>query len=173
MTRAFLLAPTIATTRAAAFAALLTASCAGHHAPAPAPAPVETAPAETTVVSTDILAREPNSNRSQVKHILIGWRDKAEAYGGGIDPRAQARSRADAEGVVRDIVGQLKAGADFDTLMREHSEDSGSAASGRPFTVTPDAQLVIEFRQLGLRLQPDEVGVVESDFGFHIIKRVE
>jgi parvulin-like peptidyl-prolyl isomerase len=32
---------------------------------------------------------------------------------------------------------------------------------------------VIEFRQLGLRLKVGEIGVVESDFGFHIIKRVE
>jgi hypothetical protein len=39
--------------------------------------------------------------------------------------------------------------------------------------VTPDASLVIEFKQLGLRLQLGEVGVVESDYGFHIMKRVE
>ena len=57
--------------------------------------------------------------------------------------------------------------------MKENSEDLGSAASGRAFTVTPDAQLVIEFRQLSLRLKLDEVGVVQSDFGFHIIKRTK
>jgi parvulin-like peptidyl-prolyl isomerase len=39
--------------------------------------------------------------------------------------------------------------------------------------VTPDAQLVIEFRQLALRLHVGEIGVCESDFGFHIIKRLE
>jgi parvulin-like peptidyl-prolyl isomerase len=39
--------------------------------------------------------------------------------------------------------------------------------------VRPDAQLVIEFRQLALRLRVGEIGVVESDFGFHIIKRIE
>lgn len=44
--------------------------------------------------------------------------------------------------------------------------------SGRAFTVTPDAQLVIEFRQLSLRLKPGEVGVCQSDYGFHIIKRI-
>ena len=70
------------------------------------------------------------------------------------------------------MVKQLQDGADFDAVMKEHSEDVGSAMSGRTFTVTPDAQLVIEFRQLSLRLKPGEFGVCQSDFGFHIIKRV-
>jgi parvulin-like peptidyl-prolyl isomerase len=68
---------------------------------------------------------------------------------------------------------QIKAGADFDMLMKQHSEDPGSASSARAYTVSPDAQLVIEFKQLGLRLNVNEVGVVQSDFGFHIMKRIE
>jgi hypothetical protein len=39
--------------------------------------------------------------------------------------------------------------------------------------VSPEAQLVIEFKQLGLRLRIGEVGVVQSEYGFHIMKRVE
>jgi parvulin-like peptidyl-prolyl isomerase len=58
-------------------------------------------------------------------------------------------------------------------LMKQHSEDPGSASSARAYAVSPDAQLVIEFKQLGLRLNVNEVGVVQSDFGFHIMKRVE
>ena len=56
---------------------------------------------------------------------------------------------------------------------RMHSEDPGSATTGESYDVSPDAQLVIEFRQLGLRLEVGEVGVVESDYGLHIIKRIE
>jgi peptidyl-prolyl cis-trans isomerase D len=164
MTRVFLLGPALAAAVA----------CGGSPAPATEPTPTAAeASAETTVVSSDILAREPVSNRTQVKHILISWQDKADAFQGGIDPRAAPRSHADAEAVVRDLVARIAAGEDFDALMQASSEDTGSAATGRPFTVTPDAGLVIEFRQLGLRLSVDEVGVVESDFGFHIMKRVE
>lgn len=164
MTRVFFVGPVLS----------LTIACGGAPpAPAEAPAPVEAAPAPTGVVSTDILAREPVSNRAKVKHILIGWKDKGENYGGGIDPRAAGRSREDAEAVVKEVLAALAGGADFDTVMRERSEDTGSAQSGRPFDVSPDAGLVIEFRQLGLRLAIDEVGVAESDFGFHIMKRVE
>lgn len=127
----------------------------------------------SSVVSGDILAREPLANTASVKHILIGWKDLEDQYQGHMDPRAAKRTKADAEAEVKSLVGQLKAGADFDALMKEHSEDTGSANSGRPFTVTPDAQLVIEFRQLALRLKVGEFGVVQSDFGFHIIKRLE
>lgn len=132
----------------------------------------ELAPAVSSVVSTDILAREPIANTATVKHILISWHDLADAFGGRIDPRADKRSKADAEAEVRAVVKQLQDGADFDAVMKEHSEDVGSAMSGRTFTVTPDAQLVIEFRQLSLRLKPGEFGVCQSDFGFHIIKRI-
>lgn len=122
------------------------------------------------VVSTDVLAREPVANNSQVKHILISWKDLDQ---GAKDPRAKDRTKAQAEALVKSLVAQLKAGADFDLLMKQHSEDPGSAASGRPYPVSPDAQLVIEFKQLGLRLNVNEVGVVQSEFGFHIMKRVE
>lgn len=132
----------------------------------------ELAPAVSPVVSADILAREPLANTATVKHILISWKDLADAFGGRLDPRAEKRSKADAEAEVRSIVKQLQDGADFEAMMKTHSEDTGSALSGRAFTVTPDAQLVIEFRQLSLRLRVGEIGVCQSDFGFHIIKRI-
>ena len=127
---------------------------------------------KSDVVSWDILEREPVANTATVKHILISWSDLEEAFGGRQDERAQQRDMKAAEAEVKSLLGQLKAGTDFDTLMREHSEDAGSAKSGTPFTVSTDAQLVIEFRQLSLRLQPGEYGVCQSDFGFHIIKRL-
>jgi parvulin-like peptidyl-prolyl isomerase len=121
------------------------------------------------VASGDILAREPVANNAQVKHILISWKDLDSAS----DERAKKRTKAEAEALVKSLVTQIKAGADFDMLMKQHSEDPGSASSGRAYPVSPDAQLVIEFKQLGLRLNVSEVGVVQSDFGFHIMKRVE
>jgi hypothetical protein len=140
--------------------------------PTPPAATSAVSPAVSSVVSSDILAREPVANTATVKHILISWRDLADSFGGHLDSRAAKRSKADAEDEVRSLVKQLQDGADFDAVMKAHSEDVGSAMSGRTFTVTPDAQLVIEFRQLSLRLKPGEFGVCQSDFGFHIIKRV-
>ena len=123
------------------------------------------------VVSWDILDREPVSNEARVRHILIGWRELEEAYGGRMAQTARERSRKDAEAEVEAILGQLKGGADFVQVMREKSEDTGSARSDVPITVTPEPPLAIEFRQLALRLEPGEVGVCQTEFGFHIIRR--
>ena len=130
------------------------------------------APVTPPVTSEDILAREPIANTASVKHILISWNDLADAFQGHLSERAAKRSKADAEAEVRSLMKQLQDGADFDTLMKASSDDPGSAKSGQPFTVTPEAGLVIEFRQLALRLHTGEVGVCQSDFGFHIIKRI-
>lgn len=130
-------------------------------------------PVASPVVSSDILAREPLANVVQVKHILIAWKDLAEQYQGRLDARAAKRTKADAENEVRALVKQLEGGADFDATMKTHSEDTMTAMSARALQVTPDAQLVIEFRQMSYRLKVNEIGVVQSDYGFHIIKRVE
>lgn len=127
----------------------------------------------SSVVSADILSREPLANTASVKHILISWKDLEDAFQGHQDPRAAKRTKADAEAEVRSLLGQIKAGGDFEALMKANSEDVGSASSNRAFTVTPDAQLVIEFRQLALRLNVGEIGVCQSEFGFHIIKRYQ
>jgi peptidyl-prolyl cis-trans isomerase C len=125
----------------------------------------------SSVVSSDILAREAVSNSVSVKHILIGWKDLGDAYQGRIDQRAAKRSKKDAEDEVKTLLAQLKGGADFDTLMKANSEDP-SSVNGHVFDVTPSSSLVIEFRLLSLRLKPGEMGVCESDYGFHIIKRL-
>ena len=147
----------------------LAAACGSGAKNAPA-APLEAAdpdPPPSPVVSADILAREPVASHVKIKHILIGWK------GTNNDPRAANRTKADAEALVKKLVAELKAGADFDQLMKDNSEDPGSAGLARAYDVSPDAELVIEFKQLGLRLNVGEFGVVESDYGFHIMKRVE
>src|SRR4051812_43431423 len=83
------------------------------------------------VVSGDILAREPVANTAEIKHILIGWNETGDERR---DQRATARTKPQAEEVVRQLVKQLQGGADFDALMKQHSEDPGSASSARSYT---------------------------------------
>ena len=45
------------------------------------------------VVSKEILEREPIANSCEVKHILLSWKDLADAFGGRQDKRAAARRR--------------------------------------------------------------------------------
>ncbi len=119
--------------------------------------------------SVDILKREPVTQKATVKHILLGWNE----VNTGRDPRAKKRDRAALEKLVKDTVAKLKKGAKIEPLMAQLSEDEGSAKSGKSYDVTPDAGLVEPFKKLSLRLNKGEVGVVKTDFGIHIIQRVE
>lgn len=125
------------------------------------------------IQSNDILARDAVTKKAVVKHILVSWRDLAKNYEGKIDPRGAARSRAEADALAGELLKRVRAGEDMDALMAQYSEDQGSAKSGRPYDVTPDAKLVFEFKRLSLRLNPGEAGLVQTTFGWHIIKRLE
>jgi parvulin-like peptidyl-prolyl isomerase len=118
--------------------------------------------------SAAILKRAPTTEKAKVKHILLGWKQVHAS-----DERGVERSRAALEKLVKETLGKLAKGAAFESLMAQLSEDPGSAPTGISYDVTPDAPLVAPFKNLSLRLKLNEVGVVKSDFGIHIIKRVE
>lgn len=123
--------------------------------------------------SNDVMRRDQKVDAAVVQHILIGWQDLGEAYPGGMDDRAKARSRWEAEKLVTELYDRAVAGEDFTALMKQYSEDRGSAETGRTYKVTPDGQFVFEFKFMGLRLDVGEVGKVLTPFGWHIIKRIE
>jgi parvulin-like peptidyl-prolyl isomerase len=118
--------------------------------------------------SAAILARKPVTDKAEVKHILLGW---TEVHAD--DPRGTKRTRAELEALVKKTVAALQKGGKIEPLMTELSEDPGSAKSGESYPVTPDAGLVQPFKDLSLRLNVNEVGVVKTDFGIHIIQRVK
>ncbi len=125
-------------------------------------------PLPDSLESAAILKRAPTTEKANVKHILLGWKDfHAE------DPRGVARTRAALEKLVKQTVAKLKQGDKIEPLMKELSEDPGSAESGQGYEVTPESGLVAPFKNLSLRLKLEEVGVVKTEFGIHIIKRVE
>ena len=150
-------------------------------APAPAakkpeatePAKVQKEEPKPAARNDDIMAREPVTKVAVVKHILIGWKELAPNYRGPVDPRALKRTKAEADKEARKLLGDVRDGLDMDTLMREYSEDAGSAKSGGTYTATPDASLVPPFKNLSLRLEVGEAEMVQSKYGWHVIKRVQ
>jgi parvulin-like peptidyl-prolyl isomerase len=122
--------------------------------------------------SKDILARSAPADVVDVKHVLIGWKDLSAAYQGHLDPRAAKRTQAEAAALAQDIAKQLRANPDqIDALIKKYSEDPGSLM-GMAYTVRSDTPFVPEFKQLALRLKLKEVGIVRSEFGFHVMERV-
>ena len=97
--------------------------------------------------------------RVRASHILIAFPENADAAG-----KAQARTTAE------QVLGEITAGKDFAALAKQHSQDPGSAVNGGDLGFFQQGQMVGAFNDAAFSLQPGATsGLVETEFGFHII----
>jgi hypothetical protein len=126
--------------------------------------------------SAAVLDRVEVAQAVEVKHVLIGWKWLDVTYrkaGLTLDERAQYRTESAAEEVARQVFERLLSGEKIEALMREVSEDEGTAKTGAAYPVTASSRLVPDFIDLALRLKPGETGIVKSQWGFHVMQRVK
>jgi parvulin-like peptidyl-prolyl isomerase len=72
---------------------------------------------------------------------------------------------------ITDVKKQLDAGADFATLAKQYSEDTGSRDQGGELGWFGKGQMVAEFENAAFKLQPGQVSdPVKTQFGYHLIK---
>jgi peptidyl-prolyl cis-trans isomerase C len=89
----------------------------------------------------------------------------------GADAAAKQKARTEAQGV---LASARKKGADFAALAKQHSQDQSSAVNGGDLGFVTRGRTVPAFEQAAFALKPGELsGVVESPFGFHVIKAFE
>jgi len=71
-----------------------------------------------------------------------------------------------------DILKRAKDGEDFATLAKTYSEDLGSRENGGLYEKVFLGQMLEEFEEAALKLEPGKVSktLVETKFGYHIIK---
>jgi peptidyl-prolyl cis-trans isomerase D len=105
---------------------------------------------------------EDTTYAARASHILIKWADESDD--------AKAKARREAENILR----QARGGADFAELAREHSVD-GSAAQGGDLGWFGPGQMVEPFETAVFNASGTGVinKVIESQFGYHIIKVTE
>ena len=109
------------------------------------------------------LERFKESDSIRASHILIAIPPNASAA-----DKQQARAKADA------VLKKVQSGADFAQLARAESQDRGSAENGGDLGFFGKGQMVPAFEAAVFNLKPGEVSpVVETQFGFHIIKHQE
>jgi peptidyl-prolyl cis-trans isomerase D len=108
----------------------------------------------------DAIAKYSTPEERRASHILVKAESSAKA-----DERAKAKSKA--EGLLAEV---RKNPAGFAELARKNSDDPGSAAQGGDLDFFGRGQMVKPFEEAAFTLKQGEIsGIVESDFGFHII----
>ncbi len=106
-------------------------------------------------------SRTPAIGEVNASHILRGTRDKS--------PEEVAAQKAK----IDSIYSALLAGADFEALAQQFSEDPGSAARGGSLGFFPRGAMVAEFDSVAFALNDGELSApFTTSFGYHIIKRL-
>lgn len=112
------------------------------------------------------IIRRVSPDRIRVAHILV-------TYAGVDQLIEEQRSRDEALKRAMDADFRAKQGEDFAALVAEYSDDSHTAKRGGILPPLRRGQTVAEFEEAAFRLRPGEVSdVVETEFGFHVIKRL-
>lgn len=145
--------------------------------PAPAPAPASTsaappastlaagAPPSAAVASSAPKVEEPPPTRIAAQHLLVAYRGAASVPKGVTRSKDEARKRAE------EASKKAKAGQDFSALVAEYSDDATKANRGNLGVFTRE-KMVKPFSDAAFALPVDGVSdVVETKFGFHVIKR--
>jgi parvulin-like peptidyl-prolyl isomerase len=146
-------------TQADKSAAATTASAAQ---PAASPAPSATpsvAPAASAEVAPDTIIAQ---------HILVAYAAAKRA------PKGVTRSKADAKARAAEALAKIKGGAPFEDVVKEYSDDAGSADRMGSVGKFHRADMDPSFSGAAFALKVGGVSdVVETPFGFHVIKRTQ
>lgn len=107
------------------------------------------------------LQRLSGQEQRRARHILINSAKDAPATD-------RAKARAKAEALLADVRQEPKS---FAELARKNSDDPGSATNGGDLDFFAKGAMVKSFEDAAFALKKGEIsGVVESEFGFHIIQ---
>lgn len=111
---------------------------------------------------------------TRASHILVMFPEQnpAPAPQGEAKPDNRPKTKEEALKKAQELLAKVQAGQDFSTLAKENSDDTGSAQQGGDLGYfRQDVQFVPEFKDAVFKLKVGEVsGIVETQFGYHIIK---
>lgn len=115
----------------------------------------------------DFYAKNPTQfkqpERVHASHILIG-----------VPQDADAAAKGAARATAAKVLAELKSGKDFADLAKQYSTDPGSATNGGDLGLFQQGQMVGPFDKVAFSMKEGQTSdLVETQFGFHIIRVIE
>lgn len=101
-------------------------------------------------------------NYLRAKHVLITTTNMAT--GEELDKEA-------ALATANEVLAKAQAGENFDALVTEYNEDPGMASNPDGYVFTSN-EMVKEFEDTTRSLNPGEIAMCETDYGYHVILRL-
>lgn len=103
------------------------------------------------------------ADQVRASHILLMYQGSARS--------SATRSKEEAKAQIEQLKAQVDAGSDFAELAKQHS-DCPSRSRGGDLGMFGRGQMVRAFEETAFGLGVgDTSGVVETDFGYHLIRR--
>jgi hypothetical protein len=131
-----------------------------------AAAPPESTTPEAAPAATATATAPPDAIIAQ--HILVAYKSAKRA------PKGVTRSKADAKARAAEALAKIKAGTPFEDAVKEYSDDAGSAERLGSVGKFHRDDMDPAFSGAAFALRPGQVSdVVETPFGFHVIKRTQ
>ncbi len=91
-----------------------------------------------------------------------------------VKPKFDDAAKQEARKKMNLLLDSLKAGVPFEEIAKRHSQDPGSAVQGGDLGFVRRGLFVKEFETAAFGLKDKEIsGIVETDFGLHIIQLLE
>jgi NIMA-interacting peptidyl-prolyl cis-trans isomerase 1 len=113
-----------------------------------------------------IIASQPS--QVAAKHILVMHDDSLAK------PETVHRTRDDARKRAQEALLKIRGGASFEETVKQYTDEPGGAERGGDLGTFDRHTMVKPFADAAFALKVGEVGeVVETKYGFHVIKRTE
>jgi NIMA-interacting peptidyl-prolyl cis-trans isomerase 1 len=123
---------------------------------------------EEARVEAERKAEEAQPKQIRARHVLVMHKASQRAPEGITRSRAEARERA------AECLAKIRAGAAFEAMVTEYSDEPGAGARAGDLGPFNKNAMVKPFADAAFRLRVGEISeLVETPYGFHVIQRTE
>lgn len=111
----------------------------------------------------DIKEKKPMGTEVNATHLLIQWKDAARS--------SATSTKEEARALIERIAGEATT-ENFDALVRQYSQEPGASETGGDLGWFKEGDMVEAFEEAVFAMETGAIsGIVETDFGFHLIKK--